>query len=148
MTDTLTQAIVRDAAIVRINRDLLRESLEHATQDQREYLAEVLASEVMQRERNKRRRLIGAAHMPVIKTFADYDWSNTTFPQGSPNRTWPACRLPTKPKIVSSTAMPDAGKHTWRQPLSTRRAHAVYRPVSPPLQILSPVCVKPSGKAA
>lgn len=80
MTEELTKTIIHNAATVRINRDLVRQSLQHATASQHEFLAQVLAREVNLRERNKRRRLISAAHIPVIKTFADYHWSNINFP--------------------------------------------------------------------
>src|SRR5699024_11475569 len=50
------------------------------TPKQRDYLHGFLQAENASRTASRRARLLKAAHLPVVKSLADYDWTNITLP--------------------------------------------------------------------
>ena len=50
-------------------------------QDKEQFLLHVLQAEIRQREENRWKRLLRKAAFPQIKTLADYDFSEVTFPE-------------------------------------------------------------------
>ena len=50
------------------------------TPKQRDYLHGFLQAETASRTASRRARLLKAAHLPVVKSLADYDWTNITLP--------------------------------------------------------------------
>lgn len=77
-----TNQILNHAKTLRLNRPLITQALKEANKEQLDFLAKIFHAETQQRKQNARRRLLSAAHLPAMKTFNDYNWSNITFPNG------------------------------------------------------------------
>jgi len=75
-TDELIEA-GRGAALTTA---VLTEWATKGTPKQREYLHGFLRAEHASRIASRRARLLKAAHLPVVKSLDDYDWSNITLP--------------------------------------------------------------------
>lgn len=64
-----------------------------ATPKQEEFLHRVLAEEIARRDRNRRTRLLARARFPVLKGFANYDFSGIRFPPALAREELLSCRF-------------------------------------------------------
>lgn len=72
--------LYQDISRARLTRNVIDAALKTATPDQINFLAHLLREEAISRDNSTRKRLLASAHLPAIKTFDTYDWSNITFP--------------------------------------------------------------------
>jgi len=64
-----------------------------ATPRQEQFLHRILSEEMSRRERNKRARLLKRAGFPVLKSFAEYEFSGIRFPPDLTKEELLSCRF-------------------------------------------------------
>lgn len=64
-----------------------------ATPKQEEFLHDILEQEIAGRERSKKTRLLNRAKFPVLKSFADYEFSSVRFPPSLGKEDLLSCRF-------------------------------------------------------
>lgn len=77
---TSTEDIIAAGRGAALTTAVLQEWAGKGTPKQRDYLHGFLQAELASRTASRRTRLLKAAHLPVVKTLDDYDYSNITFP--------------------------------------------------------------------
>ena len=74
-----------------------------ATPRQEQFLHRVLSEELDRRERDKRARLLKRAGFPVLKSFAEYEFSGIRFPPDLSKDELLSCRLDRKSTRLNSS---------------------------------------------
>ena len=64
-----------------------------ATPKQEEFLHRVLIAEMERRDRNRKTRLLSRAGFPMLKSFADYEFSGIRFPPALTQEELLSCRF-------------------------------------------------------
>lgn len=89
---------------------------DEATPKQEEFLLHVLQEEIMNRDKNRRQRLVKRAGFPTYKTFSGYNYEHIQLPPGLNQKDLESCRFIKEHKNL--ILFGPVGRHTWRLPLA------------------------------